>query len=98
LPNAAPNRVSKPRVRETFTRSDVDVFVGAAYQKNGDRPLVTAALQRVAAAAVDLILATCVRLGKMSLAARVDLLFILLTVMGVNRLHQSVPRVLFTVG
>ena len=51
-----------------------------------------------AAAAVGLILSTCVQLGKKSLTGKIDLLFVFLTVIGVNRLHQSVPRVLFVVG
>jgi chromate transporter len=71
---------------------------GIAYQAHGDRPLVTAALKAVAAAAVGLVLATCVQLGRKSRAGNADLLFIALTVIGVNRLHQSVPRVLIAVG
>ena len=49
--------------------------VAIAYHAHGDRPLATAALKGVAAAAVGL-----------------------LTIIGVNLLHQSVPRVLLTVG
>ena len=68
------------------------------YHLHGDRPLVTAALKGVAAAAVGLILATAVQLGKKSLSHNYDLILIALTVIGVNRLHQSVPRVLIAVG
>lgn len=68
------------------------------YHVHGDRPLAVAALKGVAAAAVGLILSTCVQLGKKSLSGNIDLLFVVLTVLGVNRLHQSVPRVLFVVG
>jgi chromate transporter len=68
------------------------------YHIHGDRPLVTAALKGVAAAAVGLILATAAQLGKKSLSHTYDLIFIALTVIGVNALHQSVPRVLIAVG
>jgi len=73
-------------------------IAGMLYQEHGDRPLVTAALKGVAAAAVGLILATAIQLGKKSLTHNYDLIFIALTVIGVNRLHQSVPRVLIAVG
>jgi chromate transporter len=73
-------------------------IVGIAYRAHGDRPLATAALKGVAAAAVGLVLATSVQLARKSLAGNADLLFIVLTVIGVNRLHQSVPRVLIAVG
>lgn len=68
------------------------------YHLHGDRPIVTAALKGVAAAAVGLILATAMQLSKKSLAHAYDLIFIALTVVGVNALHQSVPRVLIAVG
>lgn len=71
---------------------------GIAYHVHGDRPLVTAALKGVAAAAVGLILATAIQLGRKSLSHVYDLVFVALTVIGVNRLHQSVPRVLIVVG
>ena len=72
--------------------------VALAYHIHGDRPLVTAALKGVAAAAVGLILATTVQLGRKSLSHAYDLVFVVLTVIGVNQLHQSVPRVLIVVG
>jgi chromate transporter len=72
--------------------------VGIAYHVHGDRPLATAALKGVAAAAVGLILATAVQLGHKSLAHFYDIVFVVLTVIGVNQLHQSVPRVLIVVG
>ncbi|HEY2118471.1 MAG TPA: chromate transporter [Candidatus Acidoferrum sp.] len=73
-------------------------LVGMVYAAHGDHPMITAALKGVAAAAVGLILATCVQLGKKSLTHAYDLIFVALTVLGVNRLHQSVPRVLVVVG
>ncbi len=73
-------------------------IAGVAYQAHGDKPLVTAMLKGVAAAAVGLILATTIQLGKRSLVHVYDLVFVGLTVFGVDRLHQSVPRVLIAVG
>ena len=72
--------------------------VAIGYHVYGDRPVIVAMLKGVAAAAVGLVLATVVQLSKKSLAHTYDLVFIVLTVIGVNRLHQSVPRVLITVG
>jgi chromate transporter len=69
-----------------------------AYHVRGDRPLVVAGLKGVAAAAVGLILATVFQLGRKSLSHVADLVFVVLTVLGVNQLHQSVPRVLIVVG
>jgi chromate transporter len=71
--------------------------VGMVYHQHGDHALVTAALKGVAAAAVGLILATAVQLGERSLHFS-DLVFVALTIIGVNRLHQSVPTVLVAVG
>jgi chromate transporter len=71
---------------------------GIAYRTHGDRPWETAGLKGVAAAAVGLLMATALQLGRKSLAHYYDLLFVLLTVIGVNQLHQSVPRVLIVVG
>lgn len=71
---------------------------GIAYHEGGDNPMVTAMLKGVAAAAIGLILATTINLGKKSLAHAYDLIFVALTVYGVDRLHQSVPRVLIVVG
>lgn len=75
------------------------MYVAAlVYRVHGDRPLATAGLKGVAAAAVGLILATTFQLGRKSFAHRYDLVFVVLTVIGVNQLHQSVPRVLIAVG
>ena len=72
--------------------------VALSYHVRGDRPLAVAGLKGVAAAAVGLILATTIQLGRKSLSRLSDLVFVVLTVLGVNRLHQSVPRVLIAVG
>jgi len=72
--------------------------VGMFYRIHGDHDFVTAALKGVAAAAVGLILSTVVGLSKKSLAGKFDFVFMALTVIAVNRLHQSVPRTLVAVG
>src|SRR5580698_9923955 len=72
--------------------------VGMFYRIHGDHDFVTAALKGVAAAAVGLILFTVVGLSKKSLAGKFDFVFMALTVIAVNRLHQSVPRTLVAVG
>jgi chromate transporter len=73
-------------------------IVGIVYRIHGDHIWVTAALKGVAAAAVGLLLSTVVGLSKKSLAGKFDFVFIALTVIAVNRLHQSVPRTLIAVG
>jgi chromate transporter len=72
--------------------------VGIFYRIHGDHPLVTSALKGVAAAAVGLILSTVMGLSQKSLAGKFDFVFMALTVLSVNRLHQSVPRTLIAVG
>src|SRR5271157_3756696 len=72
--------------------------VGIMYRIHGDHNFVTAVLKGVAAAAAGLLLATVIQLGKKSLSGRFDLVFVLITVLAVNRLHQSVPRTLIAVG
>ena len=72
--------------------------VGMFYRIHGDHDFVTAALKGVAAAAVGLILSTVMALSKKSLAGKFDFVFMALTVIAVNRLHQSVPRTLVVVG
>jgi len=73
-------------------------FVGVVYQVERQRPLLEAALDGVGAAAVGLILATTVELGRKSLTRLDDLAFVLLTVICVNRLHVPVPAALVGVG
>lgn len=72
--------------------------IGIFYHRHGDHPWVTAGLKGVAAAAVGLLLSTVVQLSKKSLAGKFDFVFMALTVIAVNRLHQSVPRTLIVVG
>jgi len=73
-------------------------IVGLFYRLHGEHVWITAALKGVAAAAVGLILSTVVGLSKKSLTDKFDFIFIALTVLAVNRLHQSVPRTLIVVG
>jgi chromate transporter len=73
-------------------------IVGMFYRIHGDHDFVTSALKGVAAAAVGLILSTVMSLSKKSLAQKFDFVFMALTVIAVNRLHQSVPRTLIVVG
>lgn len=72
--------------------------VGIFYRIHGDHPYVTYMLKGVAAAAAGLLLATCIQLGKKSLSHRFDLVFVLVTVLAVNRLHLGVPKTLVIVG
>ena len=72
--------------------------VGVFYHLHGDHSWATAGLKGVAAAAVGLILSTVVQLSRKSLAGKFDFVFMALTVLAVNRLHQPVPRTLIVVG
>jgi len=72
--------------------------VGVLYQVERDRPLVEAALDGVAPAAVGLMLATTYDLGRRSLSRTADVVFVALTVVCVNRLHMPVPVALVGVG
>ena len=73
-------------------------IVGILYHQHGDHAWITASLKGVAAAAVGLILWTVVQLSKKSLVDKFDFIFMALTVIAVNRFHQSVPRTLIAVG
>ena len=72
--------------------------VGIFYRIHGDHAWATGALKGVAAASVGLVLSTVVQLSKKSLEERFDYLFVILTVVAVNRLHQSVLITLVVVG
>jgi chromate transporter len=71
---------------------------GVVYQIERDRPLLDAALAGVAPAAVGLLLATALDLGRKSLAHIDDIVFVALTVICVNRLHMHVVSALIGVG
>ena len=72
--------------------------VGIIYRTYGDHSITSAALKGVAAAAVGLILATVVQLGKKSLVEYADYVFVAITVVMVNKFHQSVLTTLVVVG
>jgi len=72
--------------------------VGLAYDAHSRRPVVAAMLHGVAAAAVGLVAAVAVRLGRKSIERLGDLFFVALTVAGVPVLHLRTPYVLLGVG
>ena len=72
--------------------------IGMLHGAHGDRPLVTAMLHGVAAAAVGLVTAVAVQIGRKVLTRIDDLVFVALAVIGVNVLHLSVLVVLVVVG
>ena len=74
------------------------LFVGIMYRAHGDHAITTAMLKGVAAAAAGLLLATVIQLGKKSLSQHYDLIFVVITVLAVNRFHFGVPRTLIGVG
>ena len=74
------------------------LIVGMIYRVHGDHSFVTAILKGVAAAAAGLLLATVIQLGKKSLSHQFDLVFVLVTVLAVNRFHLGVPKTLIFVG
>lgn len=74
------------------------LLVGIVYRAYGDHVWATAALKGVAAASVGLTLSTVVQLSRKSLDDHVDLAFLVLTVLAVNRFHFSVLTALVGVG
>ena len=71
---------------------------GIFYRIHGDHAWATGALKGVAAASIGLVLSTAVQLSKRSLEERLDYVFVILTVLAVNGLHQSVLTTLVVVG
>jgi chromate transport protein ChrA len=65
-------------------------IAGILYGMHAERPLVTAGLKGVAAAATGLLLATFISLARKTLRGWLDVLFIVLAVIAVNRFHVSV--------
>ena len=72
--------------------------IGMLHSAHGDRPLVTAMLHGVAAAAVGLVAAVSVQIGRKVLTRIDDLVFVALAVIGVNVFHISVLVVLAGLG
>jgi chromate transporter len=73
-------------------------LAGVLYGEEGSRPLVSAALRGVAAAATGLIAATWYQIGKKTVKGFYDAFFILAAVLGINHFKLSVPIVLLAVG
>jgi chromate transporter len=71
---------------------------GFLYGRHSQRPAVSLALEGVAAAAVGLVLAVAVQLGRRSFAGLSDLVFAGLTAVGVAVFHWSVLHVLLGAG
>jgi chromate transporter len=71
---------------------------GIAYGANGNRPIVTAMLHGVAAAATGLLAATWFQIGKKTVKGFYDAFVILAAVLGINHFKLSVPVVLLSVG
>jgi chromate transporter len=65
-------------------------LAGVLYGMHGARPLVTAGLKGVAAAAAGLLLATFLQLARKTLRGWLDVLFIAIAVIAVNWFHVSV--------
>jgi chromate transporter len=72
--------------------------IGMLHSAHGDRPFVTAMLHGVAAAAVGLVAAVSVQIGRKVLTRMDDLVFVALAVIGVNVFHRSVLVVLAGLG
>jgi chromate transporter len=76
------------------------IMVGAAiaYGAHGHHAYAAAMLTTIAAAAVGIAFSVAIQLGQRSLKGVADLVFVALTVIGVNLLHVSVLVVLAVVG
>lgn len=71
---------------------------GMLYSDHHVRPLATAALRGVAAAAVGLLASTWFQIGRKSVKGFADALFVLAAVLGINYFKLGVPVVLLVVG
>jgi len=71
---------------------------GMVYAESHARPLATAALRGVAAAAVGLIAATWFKIGKKSLKGFYDAFLVMAAILGVNYFKWGVPITLLAVG
>jgi chromate transporter len=73
-------------------------LAGIVYSGSTTRPLASAALRGVAAAATGLIAATWFQIGKKSLKGFYDALFVIAAILGINYFKLGVPVVLLVVG
>lgn len=71
---------------------------GVVYSQSHARPLATAALRGVAAAATGLIAATWFKIGRKSLRGFYDAFFVMAAILGVNYFKWGVPITLLAVG
>ena len=71
---------------------------GMIYSESHARPLASAALRGVAAAAVGLIAATWFKIGKKSLHGFYDAFFVMAAILGINYFKWGVPITLLAVG
>jgi chromate transporter len=71
---------------------------GVFYGIHGERPDVAAMLHGVAAAAVGLVVAVTLEIGRESVRQLFDLVIVALVVIGVHLLHLRVPYVLLGAG
>jgi chromate transporter len=71
---------------------------GMVYAESHARPLATAALRGVAAAATGLIAATWFQIGKKSLHGFYDAFFVMAAILGINYFKWGVPITLLAVG
>ena len=72
--------------------------VGLLYGQHGGRPVVSAMLHGVAAAAVGLVSAVSLQIGRRSFGRFADVVFVALSILGVHALNLPVPAVLVGVG
>ncbi|MBV8530204.1 MAG: chromate transporter [Candidatus Eremiobacteraeota bacterium] len=74
------------------------VAAGVVYSESSTRPLASAALRGVAAAATGLIAATWFKIGKKSLHGFYDAFFVMAAILGINYFKWGVPITLLAVG
>jgi len=72
--------------------------LGVLYGAHGEKPAVNAVLDGVDAAAVGLLLAVTVQIGRREIAGSRDILLVLATCLAVSLFHLSLVLVLFTLG
>jgi chromate transporter len=71
---------------------------GVVYGESHARPLASAALRGVAAAATGLLAATWFKIGKKSLRGFYDAFFVMAAILGINYFKWGVPITLLAVG
>lgn len=71
---------------------------GVVYGESHARPLASAALRGVAAAATGLLAATWFKIGKKSLKGFYDAFFVMAAILGINYFKWGVPITLLAVG